>query len=885
MRREELRESMEEAKALPSLPGLVVRLLNVTQDETSHVDELAHIIESDAGMTARVLKLANSSLYNPRIPVTTVQRAVATMGYRAVRCMALGMGMARTFPAKNGNEGFSFEEFWKHSLACGVSARMLAQKMKGEVDPDEAFMAGLLHDLGRAMLATLHPVEYAQVLRRMRETGDPLLLCEEHVFGASHAEAGKWLAEQWGLPELLSQVIWLHHQPPGTLAAPYFHARMIYLVQLSDWLAHRMMIGTPHRETWSESNALLLREAGAEAQWLPEIQAALMPKLKEYAPLVELDCDPNDMYLESLQRANGALSDLGLRIEREGRRLARRERRFCALHQMNSQVSLKRTLPEILNAIITALRDGFDVSAGLCALPRQQGQVLWGKVWDSGNPKEFQLPLNEPAEGALLPGLLGEQAVRQWLSETSHHWNNGGRPLVGAEEVARRGPRFLMPMLLDSTTVGYVLADLHHWAEADQEDPGLDELLALCSAGALAISRVNLIHKLDRRSEELASAMWKKEQIQKQLLHSERLAAVGKMAAGAAHEVNNPLAIISGRAQILLQHEASSAGQKQLNVIIDQAARASKILNDLMRFARPTLPQKEKCRVNAVVAEVMEMFETQFRNHGIELRADYGEGLPRVLVDRKQIQQVLVNLLINAEHAIDKTGAITVRTYANAAQDRVHIDVTDSGCGIPSDQLAKIFEPFFTTKEEGKGTGLGLSLAHGIVTSHQGTINVRSSVGAGSTFIISLPMAQDLPAAEETPPPAAAPRQESAPTARTRRILVVDDEEQVRDIIAEALEGAGYQITQATNGAEALEAVQLNPPDLITLDIRMPRMDGMTMLRALRERYPQLPVIVITGLAMEEEVNAAQTLGIAAFFRKPFEVGQLLEAVQAALSQ
>lgn len=883
MRRDELRESIEQVETLPSLPGVVVHLLDLTQDESSSADRIAQVIESDAAMTARLLRLANSSLYNFRTPLTTVPRAVAAMGYNAVRCMALGMGLARTFAGKNGGPGLPLEDFWKHSLACGVCARMLALKMPGTLDPDEAFMAGLLHDLGRALLATSFPGDYAQVLRETQETGAPLLEAEERVFGASHVEAGKWLAEHWGLPDLLTQVIWLHHQPPGALAPSQFHSRLIYLVQVADWMAHRQMIGAPHRGAWGDANASLLREAGVEPDWLPAVQAGLVPRLKEFAPLINLECGGDELYLESLQRANGALSSLGLRMEREGRIAARQERRFQALHRMNVQMPARRTLSDIVTAMAFALKDGYGVSTGLCALPRNQGQTLWGKAWTAGGaPREFQLPLDEATETSVLPGLLSDRAIQRFLRETARHWSNGGRPESGADYVMRRGQLLLTPILLDNATVGYILADLHDWAPPDLEDPGLDEFVALSAGGALAISRMNLIHKLERRSEELASAMWKKEQIQKQLLHSERLAAVGKMAAGAAHEVNNPLAIISGRAQILLQNEISPASQKQLNIIVDQAARASKILNDLMRFARPTLPQKEKSRLNAVIHEVIEMFDAQFRSHGIELKTDYGADLPKVLIDCKQIQQVLVNLLINAEHAIEKTGTITVRTYLNASGDHLLIDVTDSGCGIPSDQLAKIFEPFFTTKEEGKGTGLGLSLAHGIITSHQGAISVRSTVGKGTTFVISLPIAQDLPGADE-----AAPAKTHAPTATakktSRRVLVVDDEEQVRAIICEALQGAGYRVEQAIDGADALERIQKNPPDLITLDIRMPRLDGMAVLRAVRERHPTVPVIVITGLAMEEEVEAAEVLGITAFVRKPFEVGHLLQEIQQAL--
>ena len=355
-------------------------------------------------------------------------------------------------------------------------------------------------------------------------------------------------------------------------------------------------------------------------------------------------------------------------MERGNRVLARRERRFQALHELNMKFALGRSAMEILSIMANILRDGFDISSGLCALPpaTRRCAVRPDLVWRGVRPREFQTAISDPASLSKAPPLLREGPAGRFLRDTVKRWSNGGRPREAGDDIARNGDLLMIPMLVESATLGYILVDIGDWPQLEREYPGLGEFSAFSSASALALSRVSLFHKLERRSEELASAMWKKEQVHKQLIHSERLAAVGKMAAGAAHEVNNPLAIISGRAQILLQRGMDASTEKQLNIIVDQASRASKILTDLMRFARPTLPQKEKIRINTVVAEVLEMFETQFRKHGIELNAAYAEDLPKVLIDRKQIQQVLVNMLINAEHAIEGGGTVTVRTSAGS---------------------------------------------------------------------------------------------------------------------------------------------------------------------------------------------------------------------------
>ena len=183
MLREDLYEQIAQMEALPTLPAVVVHLLELVQDETSDAERVAQVIESDQAMTGRTLQLVNSNLYGFRTPITTVRRAVSAIGYKAVRCMALGMSLVRIFSEKSGSKAFSMREFWKHSLACAVCARLLAEKTEGAVDPDEAFVAGLLHDLGRPLLASYDLAAYDRVVFRIDSEGEPILAAEEEELG------------------------------------------------------------------------------------------------------------------------------------------------------------------------------------------------------------------------------------------------------------------------------------------------------------------------------------------------------------------------------------------------------------------------------------------------------------------------------------------------------------------------------------------------------------------------------------------------------------------------------------------------------------------------------------------------------------------------------
>jgi signal transduction histidine kinase/HD-like signal output (HDOD) protein len=874
LQRAELKIMVDRMESLPTLPVVVMQLLEHARDEQADTAAIAHIIESDQALTARMLRLVNSSLYGFKSEIRTVSRAVATLGLKATRIMALGLGVIRMFPPEAGKGAFNPTEFWKHSLACGVCAKMLAERCPKDIDPNEAFIAGLLHDIGKLVLHCCAASDYDCIVMRSKENGSTLLDLEQRGFEATHSDTGKWLADRWGLPPMFAEVAWLHHQQPGSLGNASYFNEMIYLVQVADQIVRSLRIGSSGNDRVTPVTDAQREEIGASPAVLAEVRKDLWNRLDEYLGILDLDTTAPELYFESLQKANLELSRLCLGSERQSHRLGQRERRFRTLHEMNARLAPTLAMNDVLRVLAETLREAFEIQAGMCCVPVEEGRFYQGVAWTaSGAFRDFTLNPGTPGQPKDIdPVLLG--AMRPFEP-------NGQSALLQTLMPAYQNDLLVVPMGVGGSCLGQIVIDFRAGGEMPDSDAELDEIMGFASAAGMAVSRAQVYQSLNRRSEELATAMWKKDEAQKQLLHSERLAAVGKMAAGAAHEVNNPLAIISGRAQMLLARHDDPNLNKQLNMIVDQCSRASKILNDLMRFARPALPKKEVLNVNSVVLEALSMFETRYEKYGIKLVMNLAEGLPKVLVDRTQLQQVLVNLLINAEHAITPPGTVTVTTSASDADRRTVIRVADTGCGMPAEVLDHIFEPFFTTKEEGKGTGLGLSLAHGIITSHKGRISATSTEGTGTAFTISLPVADDVdsvadPAVREVDPGQTRPN-------AVKRVLVVDDEEQVREILRESLADAGYEVQEASNGLEALEALRKSSFDLMTIDIRMPRMDGMSLLKAVHRRGPDIPIIVITGLALEEEIETARTLGVKSFIRKPFEVDEVMREVQAAL--
>mgnify|MGYP006298613887 FL=1 len=378
----------------------------------------------------------------------------------------------------------------------------------------------------------------------------------------------------------------------------------------------------------------------------------------------------------------------------------------------------------------------------------------------------------------------------------------------------------------------------------------------------------------------MSQALWKSHQNQLQLLQTERLAAVGQLAAGAAHEINNPLAIINFRAEMLKKKEKEEKKQKELRQITEQIERISKVLTDLMDFARPAQPELALIDVTEVLDKILEFMEPNLRKLEINLSKDYHPNLPKIYADQAQLEQVFLNLCINSQHALEADGG-EIKLGANPKEDHswIEITVSDNGKGIPAKELKHIFDPFFTTKEEGKGTGLGLSTARGIIEKHYGELEILSEEGRGTTAKIILPV--NL----ESLRPMTEVGTMSNPDKLNieANILVVDDEAHIREIMTELLESEGYSVHSVKNGEEALDELTKKHYDLMLLDMRMPLRSGLQVLQAIKEAKNDIPVLVVTGLASKDEMRKAESLGASKCLCKPFHAKGLLKEVKTIL--
>jgi signal transduction histidine kinase/ActR/RegA family two-component response regulator len=409
-----------------------------------------------------------------------------------------------------------------------------------------------------------------------------------------------------------------------------------------------------------------------------------------------------------------------------------------------------------------------------------------------------------------------------------------------------------------------------------------------------------LFRLIDEWTKNLQQEVAERRQAQKALVESqeivmrqERLAAVGQMAAGVAHEFNNILTVIQGHAALLMDNPKLDQDSVQsLTQIISGVERTAKLIRQMLAFSRKQMMQPEVLDLNAVVANITDMLGP-ILGGSIVVRRNLAQSQLFVLADVTMIEQIVVNLAVNARDAMPGGGELMVSTREFVLTEKDVLDkqerragrfarlsMADTGCGMEEAVIGHLFEPFFTTKEVGKGVGLGLATVYGMVKQHQGWIEVESQPGKGACFHITLPLAVK-PADKPAPRPAPAKVRDGKET-----VLLVEDELDLRELVREILEGHGYRVLEASTGAEAIRLWEDHGQkvDLLLSDMVMPEgMSGRQLAEKLQKTDPGLPVIITSGYSQEMIERDVALDERIRFFSKPFHPAQLAQAVRESL--
>jgi two-component system, NtrC family, sensor kinase len=541
-------------------------------------------------------------------------------------------------------------------------------------------------------------------------------------------------------------------------------------------------------------------------------------------------------------------------------------RHLTILHTVASALGRSLDADDVLKTALTALTEvtGHEISSLHLFSPDGTALLLRGERGLSEALREInrRLPVGQGIIGRV--GASGEALVLDKVTES---------PLLlpaARSCVERDGIRGFVCVPIRAQ--GRLLGTLSLGRRAPE--PFTRDEVRLLEATAdqigIALDHARLYGEMRQQLDEL-------KRTQSQLLHAEKLAAIGELAAGVAHEINNPLTTIFGEAQLLLMSAAEGPLRDRLRVVAEQSERATRIVQNLLLFARRYPPQHSPCTPAEQMRRVLEVKAYQLQVDRIQVVTDF-QPCPPIWADEHQIRQVLLNLVQNAHQAMKPRGRgqLTVRVRPDG--DGVHIEVLDDGPGIPPENLSRLFNPFFTTRPPGEGTGLGLSVAYGIVAEHAGRLWVENHPGGGAAFHLRLPFGGPKPA------PTASPAE---PPARPLRVLVVDDEERVASVLGNLLRTLGHTPTLALGSREALDRAAVDVFDVVMVDYSMPEMDGHAFWRQLVAQGSPLArrTVFMSGNPHAAELAAATTASGALTLAKPFTTQELAAVLRVVVSR
>jgi two-component system NtrC family sensor kinase len=366
------------------------------------------------------------------------------------------------------------------------------------------------------------------------------------------------------------------------------------------------------------------------------------------------------------------------------------------------------------------------------------------------------------------------------------------------------------------------------------------------------------------------------------LYQSEKMSALGSLLAGVAHELNNPLSIVVGQA-LLLEEDGGGELARRAARIRTAAERCGRIVKSFLAMARQRGPERKPVDLNQIVRAALELVGYGIRSAGIKVTADLAADLPIFSADPDQLSQVVTNLILNAQHAlkdIPQPRRLSVRTYYKSVHAQLRLVISDNGPGIEPDLRSRVFEPFFTTKPIGSGTGIGLSICHAFVSAHGGSIEIDETPGGGATFKIRLPVVAVEAAHPATPT-------ESVPEIARRRALVIDDERDLAELLAEMLEREGFAVEVVFDGEHALAELGRRSYDLVLSDVRMPDLDGPALLHRLQSEWPDLAnrLVFITGDTVGLGTGSALDKLGRPVIEKPISPEEMRRVIQATLGE
>ncbi len=848
------RHCLEALDALPTLPSVASSAIKRALSPQSSMEELAEVIEIDPPLAAMVLKTANAPYQERAGAITSLKTALSKIGQGCLRGITLSNPTLELFSDHRIDHGMDLEGLWTHSIETAVWAGALARRTTPPVDPEEAYLCGLLHDLGKVFLSVFMKGEYGAVVSDAGVEGAPLYRVEKDRLGWDHADVGRWILEAWKIPRLYSSVIQHHHNPSQDFLDGSYPQTLCRVVHLANLLSKPLPPGGTAASGPTGIPERILKGLSLSREQLETAGEEVNRTVRRLLDRLDWRPVPLAAFFPTLAEANVALGEMGRDQQVQRRSLMERERELTGINSLglhlqgcNSLRNAIRHLTATLvnafpfqEAVSTLFLDGpwellararKDMDTGHCQtllLEQSRGRELYDLEEPGGSWLFVDLvgkrgllghlrvrPSGEDALPLERVGLLlascaklaseaveriqSHQEIRRLAQDLESSLGQLGeeRTKVEREKVQKEN-------ILDGIPIGLLLLSEEGTIRCENPaardmlpagllerstpftetfpDPALssareaitggerfskgETILADMKEGSERVYQWGLVSVGKESNGEKAllcilQDVTEERLLQRQLLESARMASVGELAAGTAHNLRSPLGAVKGILELLLEEidagriacyatdtettRPTRTVKEQLQIVLKSLDRSFSIIDDLLQFARRPDRPPEMLRLAGLLEGTEALLSELFKERGIRVQKSLEAD--RIFGRKADLIQVFLNLYSNAYKAMPEGGTLKVESRQTTRQPGnlpfLEVVVADTGYGIPADHLPKIFDPFFSTSDRVEGTGLGLSLTRKMVKEHGGTLDVTSTLGRGTTFRLTLPAYPD----------------------------------------------------------------------------------------------------------------------------------------------
>jgi putative nucleotidyltransferase with HDIG domain len=724
---------------LSILPSVAARVFSHLFERQSSLANLADLVESDPVLTVRVLSLMAQhglAAAGDKSPVRFALEKLPASDVREALLSTRVLPISQSDPGADSDKPLPRRHLVEHLLAVACCAEEIAELTPATVDPKMAYLAGLVHDIGKLALQEAMPKSFDRIAEQARLQRLSSLVAERRHLGLDHSTLGKRLAQKWKLPDQLAMAIWLHHSDTQTICRAMPQVVIAQVVQLADLTVRQCGIGrSGSYDSVDLAEPRFIAEAmGITSGQMARIKGRLAELVEHKRQLLGLDA-PNavDEYCGTLHGATIQLTRRSDKLAAENRQLQTASSHLGFVRDFLTSVE-PGSLPVDVAENFAVRWQKFYQTGMVCVylVPRPGSSVAQAVLVEAlarAKPLLVELPKNYPAIPAEVTHefrTLDAGEYLEWLFEQ----------LDVEFDLAQTK---LMPLLCGGRAVGAIVFEQRYPLDMEQF---AEQFRASASVGGAVLDMANAFSAQQGFAEQFAQMVRSAEPevIQERPEQAGSLHALAEMAAGAAHELNNPLSVISGRAQLLAENETDADRKRMLQQIRQGAAQVSGVVNDLMTFARPPSPRSDRTDIRNMIDEAVQLTSRKSGTEHINVQIQIADEIDTVFVDSAQIVSAIANVICNSlESYATAMGPVKITAEPDMSADSVRLQISDLGCGIDEQALSKATCPFFSSKPAGRKRGMGLAHARRFIELNKGSISIESQPGEGTTVTVVLP--------------------------------------------------------------------------------------------------------------------------------------------------